>query len=99
MFDGRPEETVSVAEACNRICKLAGLDHRVVDVPPSDDPELVRVFGPDPGGDRRQGRQHPDQSSRSRESKTYKRLGYDPISLDEGFGTTTAWLRELGKVS
>ena len=31
------------------------------------------------------------------ESKTYQRLGYDPISLDDGLVATTAWLRELGK--
>ena len=46
MLDGRPEDVVSTAEACNRICALAGLDHRVEDVAPSDDPELLAVFGP-----------------------------------------------------
>ena len=46
MLDGRPEDVVSTAEACNRICALAGIDHRVVDVEPSDDPELAKVFGP-----------------------------------------------------
>jgi nucleoside-diphosphate-sugar epimerase len=30
------------------------------------------------------------------ESKTYKRLGYDPISLDEGLRHTAEWLREMG---
>jgi dihydroflavonol-4-reductase len=98
MLDGRPEDVVSTAEACNRICALAGLDHRVEDVEPSDDPELVRVFGPtlmaiafklasvSPP--------RPDLT----ESKTYKRLGYDPISLDDGLGRTTAWLRDIGKL-
>ncbi len=46
MLDGRPEDVVSTAEACNRICALAGVDHRVEDVAPSDDPELLAVFGP-----------------------------------------------------
>ena len=46
MLDGRPEDVVSTAEACNRICELAGLDHRVEDIEPSDDPELAKVFGP-----------------------------------------------------
>ena len=46
MLDGRPEDVVSTAEACNRICELAGLDHRVEDIEPSDDPELAEVFGP-----------------------------------------------------
>jgi dihydroflavonol-4-reductase len=99
MLDGRPEETLSVAEACNRICELAGLDHRVVDVPPSDDPELVRVFGPTLVAIAAKAASTQTNRRDLRESKTYKRLGYDPISLDEGFGVTTAWLRELGKVS
>jgi hypothetical protein len=32
------------------------------------------------------------------ESKTYKRLGYDPIGLDEGLGATASWLREIGNI-
>ena len=46
MLDGRPEDVVSIANACNRMGQLAGLDHEVVDVEPSDDPELAKVFGP-----------------------------------------------------
>jgi nucleoside-diphosphate-sugar epimerase len=30
------------------------------------------------------------------ESKTYKRLGYSPISLDEGLRHTAEWLGEMG---
>jgi dihydroflavonol-4-reductase len=98
MLDGRPEDVVSIAEACSRICELAGLDHRVDDVEPSDDPELARVFGPTllaiaskAASDRPV---RPDLT----ESKTYKRLGYDPISLDNGLRVTTEWLREIGKL-
>ncbi len=97
MLDGRPEDVVSTAEACSRICELAGMEHRVADVEPSDDPELARVYGPTlvaiaakAATDRRVRRSLP-------ESKTHKRLGYDPISLDDGLVTTTAWLRGLGK--
>jgi len=97
MLDGRPEDVVSTAEACSRICELAGLDHRVVDVEPSDDPELEQVYGATlvaiaakAARDRRVRRP-------ITESKTYKRLGYDPISLDDGLVATTAWLRGLGK--
>ncbi len=32
------------------------------------------------------------------DSKTYKRLGYSPISLDEGLATTLEWFRAVGKV-
>ncbi len=46
MLDGRPEDVVSTADACNRMCQVAGLDHHVVDVEASDDPELAKVFGP-----------------------------------------------------
>ena len=75
------------------ICELAGIDHRVEDIAPSDDPELARVFGPTlvaiaakAASDRAARRSLP-------ESKTYKRLGYDPISLDEGLRATMDWLR------
>jgi len=98
MLDGRPEDVVSIAQACSRICELAGLDHRVADIEPSDDPELAKVFGPTlvaiaakAAEDRRVRRALP-------ESKTFKRLGYDPISLDDGLIATTAWLRDLGKI-
>ena len=29
-------------------------------------------------------------------SKTYKRLGYNPTSLDDGLRRTAGWLREMG---
>lgn len=97
MLDGRPEDVVSTAVACSRICELAGMDHRVEDIEPSDDPELAKVFGPTlvtiaakAADDKRVRRS-------LEESKTYKRLGYDPISLDEGLMATTEWLRALGK--
>lgn len=98
MLDGRPEDVVSIANACNRIGRLAGLDHQVVDVEPSDDPELLEVFGPTliaiatkaaTGGPTRR---------RLEDSKTFKRLGYDPISLDQGLGSTLEWLRQIGRI-
>jgi len=98
MLDGRPEDIVSTAEACNRICRLAGLDHRVVDVEPSDDPELARVFGPTLVAIAfKLASARPARTSLT-DSKTYKRLGYDPISLDEGLEITTGWLRDIGKI-
>jgi dihydroflavonol-4-reductase len=98
MLDGRPEDVMSVAEAGSLICRLAGLEQRVEDVEPSDDPELVRVFGPTlvaiaskSAGER------PARIPHS-ESKTYKRLGYQPISLEDGFRRTISWLRQIGKI-
>jgi dihydroflavonol-4-reductase len=100
MLDGRPEDVVSIASACNRLCELAGLDHRVEDVEPSDDPELARVFGPTlvaiAAGVAAVGRSR--RALPLRETKTFKRLGYDPISLDDGLGKTTEWLRQIGRI-
>jgi len=98
MLDGRPEDVVSTAEACNRICALAGLDHRVVDVEPSDDPELLEVFGPTLMAIAYKLASGATTRRHLTESKTYKRLGYDPISLDDGLRITAGWLRAMGKV-
>ena len=100
MLDGQPEDVVSIANACNRICELAGLEHRVEDIEPSDDPELAKVFGPTlvaiaakAAAAGKSGRSRPLS-----ETKTYKRLGYDPISLDDGLQRTTEWLRAIGRI-
>jgi len=98
MLDGRPEDVVSTAEACNRICALAGIDHRVEDVAPSDDPELFTVFGPTLIAIALKLASVQTPRRDLTESKTYKRLGYDPISLDEGLRRTVEWLREIGSV-
>ena len=97
MLDGRPEDVVSTAEACNRICALAGVDHQVEDVPPSDDPELLAVFGPTLIAVAFKQATVRTPRRGLTESKTYKRLGYDPIGLDEGLRRTAEWLREMGR--
>ena len=97
MLDGRPEDVVSTAEACSRICELAGLDHRVEDIEPSDDPELARVFGPTLVAIATKAASDRPVRRSLAESKTHKRLGYDPITLDEGLLRTSEWLRALGK--
>jgi nucleoside-diphosphate-sugar epimerase len=97
MLDGRPEDVVSIARACSRICELAGLDHRVEDIEPSDDPALAEVFGPTLVAIASREASHRPARRALTESKTYKRLGYDPISLDDGLSATTEWLRQIGK--
>jgi nucleoside-diphosphate-sugar epimerase len=97
MLDGRPEDVVSTAEACNRICALAGVDHHVEDVAPSDDPELLSVFGPTLIAVALKQATVRTPRRDLTESKTYKRLGYEPISLDEGLRRTAEWLREMGR--
>jgi nucleoside-diphosphate-sugar epimerase len=99
MLDGRPEDVVSIATACTRICELAGIDHRVDDIDPSDDPDLAKVFGPTLVAIAEKAKSAgKGPARRLADSKTYKRLGYDPISLDDGLRATTEWLREVGKI-
>ena len=98
MLDGRPEDVVSIASACNRMCLLAGIDHQVVDVDPSDDPELVQVFGPTLIAIAEKAARETPVRRSLEESKTYKRLGYDPIALDEGLGQTLEWFRGIGRL-
>jgi nucleoside-diphosphate-sugar epimerase len=98
MLDGRPEDVVSTAEACNRMCRVAGLDHHVVDVEASDDPELAKVFGPTLVAIAKKAARGTPERRTLEDSKTYKRLGYSPIGLDEGLGTTYDWFRAIGKV-
>ncbi|HVA10417.1 MAG TPA: NAD-dependent epimerase/dehydratase family protein [Acidimicrobiales bacterium] len=97
MLDGQPEDVVSIATACNRICQLAGLDHHVVDIEPSSDPELAEVFGPTLVAIAKKAACERAERASLKDSKTYKRLGYDPISLDAGLQSTIEWLREIGR--
>ncbi len=98
MLDGQPEDVVSTAAACNRICSLAGVEHRVEDVAPSDDPKLLEIFGPTLLAIAFRLASVPTPRSSLKESKTYKRLGYDPIGLDDGLVSTVKWLREIGRI-
>lgn len=98
MLDGRPEDVVSIANAANRMGKLAGLDREVVDVEPSDDPELAKVFGPTLVAIAEKAAQAKPDRRKLEDSKTYKRLGYSPISLDEGLATTLDWFKAVGKL-
>ncbi len=99
MLDGRPEDVVSIANACNRMCRLAGLDHEVVDVLPSDDPELAKVFGPTLVAIAEKAARATPERKSLEDSKTFKRLGYSPISLDEGLATTLEWFRAIGRIA
>jgi dihydroflavonol-4-reductase len=98
MLDGRPEDVVSTADACTRMCRFAGLDRVVVDVPPSDDPELLKVFGPTLIAIAKKAAEQTLERKRLEDSKTFKRLGYRPITLDEGLERTLDWFRAVGKV-
>jgi dihydroflavonol-4-reductase len=95
---GRPEDTISTAAGCNRACEIAGIDHRVEDLDHRSDPEaLTAAFGPTlmaiaeaAASDVR--------PPRSADNPTSRRLGYVPMSLDDGLRLLIPWLRELGRL-
>jgi dihydroflavonol-4-reductase len=98
MLDGRPEDVVSIANACTRMCRLDGIDHEVVEIEPSADPELAEVFGPTLVAIAEKAAKETPERKSLEDSKTYKRLGYRPISLDEGLTRTLEWFRTVGKL-
>ncbi|MGD0747303.1 MAG: NAD-dependent epimerase/dehydratase family protein [Acidimicrobiales bacterium] len=98
MLDGRPEDIVSIANAATRMCRLAGLDRVVEDIEPSDDPELAQVFGPTLVAIAKKAARESAPRKSLTDTKTYKRLGYEPISLDDGLGQTLEWFREIGRL-
>ena len=86
MLDGRPEDIVSIANACNRVCRLAGLDHEVVDVEPSDDPELAKVFGPTLMAIAEKAAQAPPGSAATRGFQDLQAAGLQPHQPRRGIG-------------
>jgi dihydroflavonol-4-reductase len=95
---GRPEDTMSTAAGCNRACELAGIDHRVEDLDYRSDPEaLTAEFGPTLMAIA-EAAAHATRAPRPADNPTSRRLGYDPMSFDEGLGLLIPWLRELGRL-
>ena len=99
MLDGQPEDVVSIANACNRICQLAGLDHRVVDVEPSDDPELAEVFGPTLVAIAAKAAPETPARRQSDGLQDLQATGLRPHQPRPGSGATIGWLREIGRIS
>ena len=98
LLDGRPQDVISIAACCNIACEAAGIDHRVEDIPVTDDPELVAEFGPTLVAIAAKAKAHPSKP-RAIKTRTHARLGYDPTALHEGLARLVPWLRELGKIS
>jgi dihydroflavonol-4-reductase len=95
---GRPEDEVSTAAGCNRACAIAGVEHRVEDVDYRSDPEaLTAAFGPTLMAIA-EAAVNTERTPRSAANLTAERLGYDPMSLDEGLELLIGWLREVGKI-
>jgi dihydroflavonol-4-reductase len=95
---GRPEDQVSTAAGCNRACEIAGVDHRVEDLDFRSDPEgLTATFGPTLMAIA-EAAANQTRTPRSASNLTADRLGYNPMSLDDGLGLLVGWLRDLGKI-
>jgi len=96
MLDGRPEDVMSIAACCNRICDIAGVDHHVEDLDASSDPVALEAeFGPTLVAIATKARANP--AERPLDSRTALRLGYSPLALDEGLADLATWLRDLGR--
>jgi dihydroflavonol-4-reductase len=79
---------------CNRAAEIAGVSHRVtpISVDRLDDPEMARRFGPSLIALAK--RKFPEPWFVA--DRTRERLGYQPISLDEGLRRTIPWLAQEG---
>lgn len=88
---GRPEDTDTIANICNRACAMAGVAHRVHEVPREslDDPAIVAKYGVTMTSLSKNPPPQPFFDS----SFTQTRLGCAPTPLDEGLATTIDWMR------
>lgn len=95
---GRPEDTISTAAGCNRACEIAGVEHRVDDLDCGEVPaELAEAFGPTLMAISAAA-ENEVRPSRPSDTPTSKRLGYHPMSLDDGLRQLVEWLRRVGKL-
>jgi dihydroflavonol-4-reductase len=95
---GRPEDTFSTAGGINRACEIAGIDHRVEDLDYRTDPEAFTAeFGPTLMAIAKAAAKS-ERKLRTNDNLTARRLGYEPISFDDGLRLLISWLRELGRL-
>jgi dihydroflavonol-4-reductase len=95
---GQPQANITTAAGINRACEIAGVDHRVEDLDYRSDPEaLTAEFGPTLMAIA-QAAARDVRKPRSKDNLTTKRLGYDPMSFDDGLRLLIPWLRELGRL-
>ncbi|TDO06971.1 nucleoside-diphosphate-sugar epimerase [Mycobacterium sp. BK086] len=96
---GRPEDTISTAAGINRACEIAGIDHSVEDLDYRTDPErLTAEFGPTLMAIAEAAAKDA-RLARSADNPTTRRLGYDPISFDDGLRAYIPWLRKIGRLT
>lgn len=95
---GQPEDEISVAAGINRACEIAGIDHRVQDLDYRSDPEaLTAAFGPTMMAIAEAAAKDV-RPPRTADNPTSRRLGYSPMSFDDGLRRLIPWLRTLGRL-
>ncbi len=95
---GRPEESFTTAGGINRACEVAGIDHRVEDLDYRTDPEaLTAEFGPTLMAIAAAAAKSV-RKPRTADNLTTRRLGYQPMSFDDGLRLLITWLRGLGRL-
>jgi dihydroflavonol-4-reductase len=95
---GRPEDKFSTAAGINRACEIAGIDHHVEDLDYRSDPEaLTAEFGPTLMAIAKAATREV-RAPRTDDNLTTRRLGYDPMSFDDGLRLLIPWLRRLGRL-
>jgi dihydroflavonol-4-reductase len=95
---GRPQDKFSTAAGINRACEIAGIDHRVEDLDYRFDTEaLTAEFGPTLMAIAESAAKDV-RPPRTDDNLTTRRLGYDPMSFDDGLGLLIPWLRKVGRL-
>jgi dihydroflavonol-4-reductase len=95
---GRPEDTLSTAAGINRACEVAGIDHRVEDLDYRSDPEALTLeFGPTLMAIAEAAAKGV-RAPRPADNLTGRRLGYHPMSFDDGLRLLIPWLRKIGRL-
>jgi len=96
---GQSADTISTAAGINRACEIAGIDHRVEDLDYRSDPEaLTAEFGPTLMAIA-EAAAKAVRKPRTNDNLTTRRLGYDPMSFDDGLRLLIPWLRKLGRLN
>jgi dihydroflavonol-4-reductase len=95
---GRPEDTLSTAAGINRACEVAGIDHHVEDLDYRSDPEALTLeFGPTLMAIAEAAAKGV-RAPRPADNLTGRRLGYHPMSFDDGLRLLIPWLRKIGRL-
>jgi dihydroflavonol-4-reductase len=95
---GRPEESFTTAGGINRACEVAGIDHHVEDLDYRTDPEaLTAEFGPTLMAIAAAAAKSV-RKPRTNDNLTTRRLGYQPMSFEDGLRLLITWLRGLGRL-